>query len=87
MDSGDDVRRRSSDRARPGTTVKADTVILELSNPQLEQELQDAELKLQAAEAALANLRVQMQNDLLQQQRNRGEHRRRTTRRPRCRRR
>src|SRR5882762_9744321 len=27
---------------RPGTAVKADSVILELSNPQLDQELQDA---------------------------------------------
>ena len=52
---------------RPGTTVKADSVILELTNPQLEQELRDAELKLQAAEATLANLRVQVQNDFLQQ--------------------
>lgn len=52
---------------RPGSVVKPDSVILELSNPQLEQEVQDAELKLQAAEATLANLRVQMQNDLLQQ--------------------
>jgi HlyD family secretion protein len=52
---------------RPGTAVKADNVILELSNPQLEQEAQDAELKVQSAEAFMANLRVQMQNDLLQQ--------------------
>ena len=52
---------------RPGTTVKAESVILELSNPQLEQELQDAELKVRAAEATLANLRVQVQNDQLQQ--------------------
>src|SRR5438874_60636 len=51
----------------PGTTVRADSVILELSNPQLEQELQDADLKLQSAEAGLANLRVQVQNDLLNQ--------------------
>jgi HlyD family secretion protein len=51
---------------RPGTPVKADSIILELSNPQLEQQLQDAELKLAAAEAGLANLRVQLQNDLLQ---------------------
>jgi HlyD family secretion protein len=50
---------------RPGTQVKPDSVILELSNPQLEQELIDAQLKLQAAEAGLANLRVQLQNDLL----------------------
>jgi HlyD family secretion protein len=52
---------------RPGTAVKRGDVILELSNPQLEQQLQDAELKLAAAEAGLANLRVQLQNDLLQQ--------------------
>src|SRR6202521_6242921 len=51
----------------PGTAVKADRVILELSNPQLDQELQDAELKVQAAEASLRNLRVQTQNDYLQQ--------------------
>jgi HlyD family secretion protein len=50
---------------RPGTAVKANSVILELSNPQLEQELIEAQLKLQAAEAGLANLRVQLQNDLL----------------------
>ncbi len=52
---------------RPGTQVKANSVILELTNPQLEQQLQDAELKLQAAEAGLANLKVQLQNDLLAQ--------------------
>lgn len=52
---------------RPGTAVTPDTVILELSNPQLDQELQDALLKLKAAEAGLVNLRVQLQNDLLQQ--------------------
>src|SRR5215475_7886189 len=52
---------------RPGTTVTADSVILELTNDQLETDVQDAQLKLQAAEASLANLRVQMQNDLLQQ--------------------
>jgi HlyD family secretion protein len=52
---------------RPGTSVKAGNVILELSNPQLDQETQDAELKVQSAEASLANLRVQVQNDLLQQ--------------------
>jgi len=50
---------------RPGTSVKRDSVILELSNPQLDQQLMDAQLKLQAAEAGLANLKVQLQNDLL----------------------
>src|SRR5438067_13183614 len=39
---------------RPGTSVKAGDVILELSNPTLEQQLQDAQLKLKAAEANLA---------------------------------
>src|SRR5947199_1375985 len=51
----------------PGTAVSADSMILELVNPQLDQELQDAELKVQAAEAGLQNLRVQAQNDYLQQ--------------------
>jgi HlyD family secretion protein len=53
---------------RPGTAVKADNVILELTNPTLEQQLQDAELKRQAAEAALSNTKVQLNNDLLQAQ-------------------
>ena len=52
---------------RPGTAVKAADVVLELTNPQLEQQLQDATLKLQAAEAGLANTKVQLDNDLLQQ--------------------
>src|SRR5438477_5485461 len=51
---------------RPGTQVKSGDVILELSNPTLEQQLMDATLKLQASEAGLANTKVQMQNDLLQ---------------------
>jgi HlyD family secretion protein len=52
---------------RPGTRVTANDVILELTNPQLEQQLQDATLKLQASEAGLANTKVQLNNDLLQQ--------------------
>jgi HlyD family secretion protein len=52
---------------RPGTLVKPESVILELTNPQLEQELQDAELKVKSAEASQQNLRVQVQNDFLQQ--------------------
>lgn len=53
---------------RPGAVVRPDSVILELSNPQVEQEALNARLALQAAEAALENLRVQLQNDLLTQQ-------------------
>lgn len=55
-------------RLRPGTPVTADSVILDLSNPVLELALQDSLLRLKAAEAALANLRVQVQNEALQQQ-------------------
>jgi HlyD family secretion protein len=52
---------------RPGTRVTADTTILELSNPTLEQEAQDAALKLRAAEAGLVSLHVQLDDDVLQQ--------------------
>ena len=45
---------------RPGAEVHAGSVILELSNPQVEQEAINARLALQAAEANLANLRVQL---------------------------
>lgn len=53
---------------RPGASVRPETVILELSNPQVEQEALNARLALQSAEAALENLRVQLQNDLLTQE-------------------
>jgi HlyD family secretion protein len=52
---------------RPGTQVGADSVILQLSNPSLEQELEDAQLKLKAAEASLTSLRVQLDDEELQQ--------------------
>jgi len=52
---------------RPGTTVTPDTVLIELSNPRVEQEARDAELALRAAEAELASLRVQLANALLSQ--------------------
>jgi HlyD family secretion protein len=53
---------------RPGTTVMPSSVILELSNPELDQELQDALLKLKGAEASLTSLRVQVRNDALAQE-------------------
>ena len=53
---------------RPGAQVKADSVILELSNPTVEQEAVNARLALQSAEAALENLKVQLDNELLTQQ-------------------
>ena len=53
---------------RPGAVVQADSIILELSSPQVGQEALNAQLALGSAEAALENLRVQLQNDLLTQQ-------------------
>ena len=52
---------------RAGTPVAADSVILQLSNPSLEQELEDAQLKVKAAESSLASLRVQLDDEELQQ--------------------
>ena len=54
--------------ALPGTVVEPDTVILELSDEQVEQEALDAEYQLRAAEADLASLKVRLHNDLLEQQ-------------------
>jgi len=53
---------------RPGAQVGPNTVILELSNPDVEQEALNARLALHSAEAALENLRVQLENELLTQE-------------------
>ncbi len=53
---------------KPGSEVAPGTIILELSNPALEQELNDAQLKVKSADASLVNLRVQLENSHLQQQ-------------------
>ena len=53
---------------RPGAQVAPDMVILELSNPDVEQEALNARLALHSAEAALENLKVQLENDLLTQE-------------------
>ena len=53
---------------RPGIVVEPGTIMLELSNPALEQELEEATLKLKASEAALASLRVQLANEALAQE-------------------
>ncbi len=52
----------------PGVEVEPDTIILELSNPELEQELRDAEYQLRAQQAELADLRVTVESQLLNQQ-------------------
>jgi HlyD family secretion protein len=52
----------------PGARVGPESVIVELSNPQVTQDAVSARLSLQSAEAALDNLRAQADNDLLTQQ-------------------
>lgn len=49
----------------PGKTVEADTVLIELSNPQLQLEAVDAEWKLKAAEASFKSLEVRLQDEQL----------------------
>jgi HlyD family secretion protein len=51
----------------PGAQVKADTVLLEMSNPQLTQEALDTEWKLKASEADYKNLQVQLASQVLAQ--------------------
>ena len=55
-------------RVLPGTPVEADTVLLVLSNPELEQQTREAELQLRAQEAELRRLLDQTRSDLLEQQ-------------------
>jgi len=51
----------------PGSMVKAGTVLLEMSNPQVEQEAVDAQLQLKAAEAEYQSLQVKLDSDLMDQ--------------------
>ncbi len=55
---------------RPGHLVKPDTVILEMSNPETQRDLLDAEYQLKAAEADYANLKVQVDSELMNQKAN-----------------
>jgi HlyD family secretion protein len=49
----------------PGAHVKPDTVIVQLSNPDLDRQIIDADLAMKKSEAELANLRVQLQAQFL----------------------
>jgi HlyD family secretion protein len=51
----------------PGSNVKADTVLVELSDPQTTQQAVDAKLALSEAEADLKNTAVQLQSTLMGQ--------------------
>src|SRR6476646_5094385 len=53
---------------RPGPHILTpDTIILEMSDPLLQRDLLDAEFALKAAESDLANLRVQVNSELMNQ--------------------
>ena len=52
---------------RPGVTVTADTVILELSNPEVEQAARDAELQLGSAVAELRKREIELESSVLAQ--------------------
>jgi len=49
----------------PGVNIKADTVILKLSNPDLQRAALDAEYQLKGGEAELTNVKSQLQNQLM----------------------
>ena len=53
---------------RPGAPVEPETVLLELTSPELEQQARDADLQFKAAEAELTTLRATLQRDLLEQE-------------------
>jgi HlyD family secretion protein len=51
----------------PGSQVKKDSILLEMSNPQTEQAAVDADLQLKAAQAEYQSLRVKLESDLMNQ--------------------
>ena len=53
---------------QPGSTVSPETIILELSNPELEMQALDAESQLRAAEAQHAELKVRLESQHLDQE-------------------
>jgi len=73
--SQEDVRQIPADtdatvvriRILPGTHVDANTVLLEMSNPQVEQAAVDAQLQWKAAQAELSSLKVKLDSDLMTQ--------------------
>ena len=53
---------------RPGAQVKPDTIILEMSSPELEQDANDAKSKAVGAEAELTSLKATLQREVLDQE-------------------
>jgi multidrug resistance efflux pump len=52
-------------RMLPGSQVKADSILVEMSDPQVEQAALDAQLQMKAAEAAFQSLRVTLDSALM----------------------
>ena len=52
---------------RPGAVVAPETVVIELSNPEIEQAALEASFNLEAAEARFSNRRVEVERNLLEQ--------------------
>src|SRR5215831_4626605 len=52
---------------RSGATVKPDSIIVELSNPDLQQSVTEAKLQLESAQAGLTNRRAELESTLLTQ--------------------
>jgi HlyD family secretion protein len=55
---------------RPGAQVTPDTIILELSNPDLQQSVKEAELAYRSAQAAFENRKTDLESQLLAQESN-----------------
>lgn len=53
---------------RPGANVTPDSVVLELSNPELQQSVREAQLGYQSAQAAFQNRKAELESSLLGQQ-------------------
>src|SRR5437660_45849 len=51
----------------PGAIVKTNSIILELTNPELQRDTLDAEYQLKAAEAQFQSVKAQMGSDILNQ--------------------
>jgi HlyD family secretion protein len=54
-------------RMLPGSLVTKDTILLDMSNPQVEQAAVDAQLQLKAAEAEYQSQRMKLESDLMTQ--------------------
>jgi RND family efflux transporter MFP subunit len=54
-------------RVLPGAHVEPNTVLMDLVDPTLQQELLDAQLQLKAAETDLTNIKAKLQSDLMTQ--------------------